>query len=330
MAHESLAPCLACPKCGAVGLVCSEPDEYAKGLGGALKWWCPPCEEITLSTPLCRDLPKASKARGPGMSESTARMTLGAANAGIGETQAAQLLCTMGLPQVRGTTYAKADDRVTAAIASARDASLKRARDEERRLALERGAQPDADGRVPIAGGYDMGWATRGSGKSYKSLSGDGTFMGSLSGKVLDSQILLKACRLCTLGKCTEARCNKNYTGSAGGMEGVAGADILCKLSTEDTGLKVTNFCTDLDAKTNAQVHQRPNPAALALTLTLTLTLTPGARQVRGAGPGEADAVVRPQPLEEGLPRQRQGQRWRRLAHGHQEAAQDHQRARCR
>lgn len=44
-------------------------------------------------------------------------------------------------------------------------------------------------------------------------------------------------------------------------MEGVAGADILCKLSTEDTGLKVTNFCTDLDAKTNAQVHQpSPNP----------------------------------------------------------------------
>ena len=91
-ASRGVAPCLACPNCGAVGLVCSETDESAKGLGGALRWWCPPCEEITLSTPLCRDLPKAPKARGPGMSESTVRLTLGAANAGIGETQVAQLL----------------------------------------------------------------------------------------------------------------------------------------------------------------------------------------------------------------------------------------------
>ena len=106
---------------------------------------------------------------------------------------------------MRGTTYAKADDRVTAAIASARDASLKRARDEERRLALERGAQPDADGRVPIAGGYDMGWATRGSGKSYKSLSGDGTFMGSLSGKVLDSQMPSASARRAAATRTTQA-----------------------------------------------------------------------------------------------------------------------------
>ena len=160
----------------------------------------------------------------------------------------------------RGTTYAKADDRVTAAIASVREGSLKRARDVEWQLALERSAQPDADGRVPIAGGYDMGWATRGSGKSYKSLSGDDTFMGAFSGKVFGSEILVKHCRLCALGKCTEGRCNKNYTGSAGGMEGMAGASILCKLSMEGTGLKVTNFCTDLGAKTNAQVEPSPKP----------------------------------------------------------------------
>eukprot|EP00966_Prymnesium_polylepis_P310155 7166206-Prymnesium_polylepis.1 len=84
------------------------------------------------------------------MSESNFRLVTAAAQIGAGETQMAQLCGTLNLHQVRGGTWAKASDRLTASVSVVAEQSRTDAREEERLLAFQEGRPVDADGDVPI------------------------------------------------------------------------------------------------------------------------------------------------------------------------------------
>lgn len=185
---------LPCPTCGSFALFCRTQDEYAAGLGGTLKFWCEECTEITHSLPLCKPLPHT---KGPGIAAANVRLVLGAAQIGAGETQMAQLFGTLNVPVVRGTTWANSEELVTAAVGGAAEESRRAARQAEMLAAFDRGTPVDADGKVPITVEYDMCWAKRSSGKAYNSLEGSGSALGAVTGKVLVSKVMKKACDRC-------------------------------------------------------------------------------------------------------------------------------------
>ena len=207
--NEQVTRILPCPVCSSCALSCRAEDENRSGLGGALRFWCSDCECVTHELQLGKQLPRKQGAGGRGTYESNVRLVLGAAQCGAGETQMAQLLATLDVPVVRGTTWSHAEDLVTAGVMEAAEASRAAAREAEKLAAFERGALVDANGRVPIKVEYDMCWAKRSSGKAYNSLEGSGTALGTATGKVLVSNVMKKACDLCNKGTCDGgARCN--------------------------------------------------------------------------------------------------------------------------
>ena len=256
--NEHITRLLPCPECGAFELFCRAEDEHRAGLGGTLRFWCAACEKVTHSMPLSPDLPKRKGKPGPSICTANARLVLGAAQTGAGETQMAQLFGTLDVPVIRGTTWATAEDQVTEAVATAAEVSRRSAREEEKLASFDRGTPLDTDGRVPITCEYDMCWAKRSSGKAYNSLEGSGSALGAVSGKVLLSRVMTKDCDRCRKGLCEGGpRCNKNYSGSSGGMESTAGGTMMLELcqDAEGCGLRLQQYVTDLDAKTAAEVR---------------------------------------------------------------------------
>lgn len=72
--------------------------------------------------------------------------------------------------------------------------------------------------RVRIAQSFDMGWTTRGTGRSYDSLSGHASIIGYLTKQVISFITLNRKCRLCDKGHSqTDHDCRRNYAGSAKG-----------------------------------------------------------------------------------------------------------------
>lgn len=73
---------------------------------------------------------------------------------------------------------------------------------------------------VRIAASFNMGWFTRGTGRTYDSLSGTGALIGYFSKKVLAYIVLNRKCRLCDLGhSVSDHDCRLNFSGSAKAME---------------------------------------------------------------------------------------------------------------
>lgn len=87
---------------------------------------------------------------------------------------------------------------------------------------------------------FDMGWPTKGSGRSYDSLSGTAGLIGYFSKKILSQVVLNRKCRKCDLG-CSKDKhdCRPNFEGSAKAMEPKAATllvgdnDILSKCNVQ-------------------------------------------------------------------------------------------------
>ena len=104
---------------------------------------------------------------------------------------------------------------------------------------------------------YDMGWSTRGTGRSYDSLNGYGTIIGFFSGKILDYQTCNRKCRKCDLGyKKGHKGCRKNFEGSAKSMEAYAGAKMINNSKIlKNAGLEVRVMIADEGSSTIASVR---------------------------------------------------------------------------
>ena len=264
--NEHITRWLPCPACQSHSLFCRPEDEYRAGLGGKIRFWCHSCKAVTHSLPLSPQLPRKESATGPGIAEVNARLVLRAAQIGTGETHMAQLFGTLNVPVVRGTTWANAEDLVTAATQEAASESRAAAVEAEKLAAYDRGTPVEADGKVPISGEYDMCWAKRSSGRAYNSLEGSGSFLGACTGKVLVSRVMKKACDKCNKGICDGLRgCNRNYSGSSGGMESTAGGNMILELAQDanEHGIRLATYVTDLDAKTSAAVREKSQEAEI-------------------------------------------------------------------
>ena len=91
---------------------------------------------------------------------------------------------------------------------------------------------------------FDFGWTTKGSGRSYDSLSGTGAFIGYFTGKVVAYITLNRKCKSCDLNIPLDKHdCYKNFEGSAKAMELYAAAKLAnnqlfieCKVEVGGTG----------------------------------------------------------------------------------------------
>jgi len=267
--NESITRLLPCPRCSSFALFCRAEDEKRSGLGGALRFWCHECKCVTHELELSKEMPRKEGQKGGWPNyEANVRLVLGAAQCGAGETQMAQLLGTLNAPAVRGTTWSHNENVVTRGVLQAAEQSRADAREAEKLAAYEHGTPVDGEGRVPITVEYDMCWAKRSSGKAYNSLEGSGSALGAVTGKVLVSKVMKKACDKCNKGTCDGGKlCNRNYTGSSGGMESTAGADMILALAkdAEGTGIRLEQYVTDLDAKTAAAVRELAATAGVTL-----------------------------------------------------------------
>lgn len=102
------------------------------------------------------------------------------------------------------------------------------------------------DDVVRIAVSFDMGWTTRGTGRSYDSLTGMAVLIGYFTKKVLTYVCLNRKCRQCDIGhKAGDHDCRKNFKGSAKLMEPAAAERLALspwlKNNNVDIGLMVTD-----------------------------------------------------------------------------------------
>lgn len=83
---------------------------------------------------------------------------------------------------------------------------------------------------VRFSASYDMGWSKRGDGRSYDSLNGQATLIGTQSGKIMGYTSKIRKCKKCDSGhQPTDHDCRLNYQGRAKGMEPIAAVDVTEK-----------------------------------------------------------------------------------------------------
>lgn len=104
---------------------------------------------------------------------------------------------------------------------------------------------------VRVGGSFDMGWPTKGSGRSYDSLSGTGGYIGYFSKKVMAQVILNRKCRMCDLGHPkSDHDCKSNFSGSAKAMEPEAARLLVsdCQKILSEVNVQIGLFIGDCDS----------------------------------------------------------------------------------
>ena len=110
---------------------------------------------------------------------------------------------------------------------------------------------------------FEFGRTTKGSGRSYDSLSGTGTIVGFFSGKVVAYMNLNRKCKSCDMNIPLENHvCKKNFEGSAKAMEPYAAEQRVsnnvvfkeCKI--EVGGVGADNDSSAIKAMRNACSHE--------------------------------------------------------------------------
>ena len=103
---------------------------------------------------------------------------------------------------------------------------------------------------VRVGGSFDMGWPTKGSGRSYGSLSGTAGFIELFSKKIITQIILNRKCRMCDLGHPKSDHNYKlNFVGNAKAMEPKAAALLVsdCNKILSACKIQIGIFIGDCD-----------------------------------------------------------------------------------
>ena len=161
--------------------------------------------------------------RGPLASDVNTRAVLGSLHIGIGQTQLNNLFTTLNVPPMSNVLFKRREREIGNAVENVVKKSCKQILEQEKKKAEEKSQnQGGEDGLVGIAVSYDMGWQKRG--KGHNSLTGHGTAMGLVTGKVLSYSTRCKSCRVCDSSNRSGTAvknhdCRKNHTGSSKSME---------------------------------------------------------------------------------------------------------------
>ena len=103
---------------------------------------------------------------------------------------------------------------------------------------------------VQIAASFDMGWTTRGNGKSYDSLSGTAALIGFFSKQVISFITYNRKCKSCDNGVPKENHpCVLNFEGSAKSMEPKAAVELVSNNKIfDELNLQLGIFIGDNDS----------------------------------------------------------------------------------
>ena len=104
---------------------------------------------------------------------------------------------------------------------------------------------------VRVGGYFDMGWPTKGSGRSYDSLSGTSGFIGLFSKKIITQVILNRKCRMCDLGHPkSDHNFKLNFVGRIKAMEPKVAALLVsdCNKTLSACKIQIGIFIGDCDS----------------------------------------------------------------------------------
>lgn len=217
-------------------------DENKSGLMYKLKVDCKECG--CLNT-ILTDKVHSADSHGPTRSEVNERCVLGTLHSGNGHAQLDHLLSTMDIECLFSKTFKNIERRVGPEVEQVARESCKESLNEELRRT----------GTVDLAISYDMGWQKRG--KARNSKTGQGTAVGSRTGKIVDYATMNNSCRVCeyavkTSSQVQEHDCRRNHTGSSKSMESAAAVKIYMK--GKEMGVQYSTFIGDEDSTTIAHV----------------------------------------------------------------------------
>ncbi|VDI69790.1 Hypothetical predicted protein, partial [Mytilus galloprovincialis] len=127
----------------------------------------------------------------------------------------------------------------------------------------------ECSGNEDITVAVDAGWQKRGSGRSYDSLTGHCSMIGTRTGMILDYSLRSRTCRVCVTARRMKKipkvhTCRKNYSGSSKAME----ADMVVQM-VADARIKGTNIMTivgDEDATTIARLRNKVDKSIIKLS----------------------------------------------------------------
>ena len=114
-----------------------------------------------------------------------------------------------------------------------------------------------------------MGWFTRGTGRTYDSLSGTAALIGYFTRKVIAYVTLNRKCAKCDLGHSKDDHnCRSNFTGSAKAMETRAAA-LLTQENSILTAckLQIKVFIADNDSSSICAVREDSDHEVTKITL---------------------------------------------------------------
>ncbi|VDI03770.1 Hypothetical predicted protein [Mytilus galloprovincialis] len=126
-----------------------------------------------------------------------------------------------------------------------------------------------SDGNDNVTVSVDAAWQRRGSGRSYDSLTGHCSMIGSKTGKVINYKWRSKACRICQRAEISGNiprvhKCNKNFTGSAKAMEPDMVVDMVKE--SRSKGANITAIIGDEDTTTIARLRAKVDPTIVKLS----------------------------------------------------------------
>ncbi|XP_043279374.1 uncharacterized protein [Venturia canescens] len=241
---ETIAHGLICKRCKNVLSLLDTTDSIASGLGTTYYVKCRKCEHINdVLTDKQHSAPESQRM----IFNCNTKAVIGTLNGGGGLTTLNKILTTLGVSPLNCGTYKTHEKEVSRCIEKMVEGSCMNATKEERQLTIENSEKlkkllpdhlqenflfPDlstgyeekdkisSENIVRVGGSFDMGWPTKGSGRSYDSLSGTAGLIGYFSRKVISQVVLNRKCRMCNVGHPkSDHDCKLNFVGSAKAME---------------------------------------------------------------------------------------------------------------
>ncbi|CAG2248750.1 GGA [Mytilus edulis] len=191
------------------------------------------------------------------------KLALAAIDLGLGEHQINGLLSILNIPTVSHCMIDSRIREVGDVIESVADQSMEEWTEREKEMTRE------SDGNDNVTVSVDAAWQRRGSGRSYDSLTGHCSMIGSKTGKVINYKWRSKACRICqraeTSGNIPRVhKCNKNFTGSAKAMEPDMVVDMVKE--SRSKGANITAIIGDEDTTTIARLRAKVDPTIVKLS----------------------------------------------------------------
>ncbi|CAC5378289.1 unnamed protein product [Mytilus coruscus] len=235
----------ACAKCGLPLQLGHTTSILTCGLSAILKI---PCSNTVCSH--VNNIPTGK--RQERIWDANVKLATASINAGLGERQVNTLLSGLNIPPVSHCMMSARQKDVGVALQEVAKETVDQVLCEEIELTKK---NKDQDS---ITAAVDAGWQMRGSGRSYNSLSGHCSVIGTETGKILNYAVRIKSCRVCSLAEKSKSsppahECHMNWSGSAKSME----ADMVTEMVKDvgKKGVSVSSIVGDEDSTTIARLR---------------------------------------------------------------------------